>query len=81
MSVKRLRLAHNIGLAHDIAAIATELEKVESTILSVSASINRGPTPYLKKELLDNLDILISQRFDLIADLNDAIDMYNEYNE
>ena len=75
MSMNRLELAHNI------AVIATDLEKVESTIVSVSASINRGPTPYLKKELLDNLDILISQRSDLIADLNDAIDMYNEYNE
>ena len=75
MSMNRLELAHSI------AVIATDLEKVESTIVSVSASINRGPTPYLKKELLDNLDILISQRSDLIADLNDAIDMYNEYNE
>ena len=75
MSMNRLELAHNI------AVIATDLENVESTIVSVSASINRGPTPYLKKELLDNLDILISQRSDLIADLNDAIDMYNEYNE
>ena len=75
MSMNRLELAHSI------AVIATDLEKVESTIVSVSASINRGPTPYLKKELLDNLDILISQRSDLIADLNDAIDKYNEYNE
>ena len=75
MSMNRLELAHSI------AVIATDLEKVESTIVSVSASINRGPTPYLKKELLDNLDILISQRADLIADLNDAIDRYNEYNE
>ena len=75
MSMNRLELAHSI------AVIATDLEKVESTIVSVSASINRGPTQYLKKELLDNLDILISQRSDLIADLNDAIDMYNEYNE
>lgn len=75
MSMNRLELAHNI------AVIATDLENVESTIVSVSASINRGPTPYLKKELLDNLDILISQRSDLIADLNDAIDRYNEYNE
>ena len=75
MSMNRLELAHNI------AVIATDLENVESTIVSVSASINKGPTPYLKKELLDNLDILISQRSDLIADLNDAIDMYNEYNE
>lgn len=75
MSMNRLELVHNI------AVIATDLENVESTIVSVSASINRGPTPYLKKELLDNLDILISQRSDLIADLNDAIDRYNEYNE
>lgn len=75
MSVKRLRLAHNI------AAIATELEKVESTIVSVSASINRGPTPYLKKELLDNLDILISQRTSLIDDLNETLSSYNEHVE
>ena len=72
---------NRLELAHNIAVIATDLENVESTIVSVSASINRGPTPYLKKELLDNLDILISQRADLIADLNDAIDRYNEYNE
>ena len=72
---------NRLELVHNIAVIATDLENVESTIVSVSASINRGPTPYLKKELLDNLDILISQRSDLIADLNDAIDMYNEYNE
>ena len=75
MSMNRLELAHNI------AVIATDLENVESTIVSVSASINRSPTPYLKKELLDNLDILISQRSDLMADLNDSIDRYNEYNE
>ena len=75
MSMNRLELAHNITV------IATDLENVESTIVSVSASINRGPISYLKKELLDNLDILINQRSDLIADLNDAIDRYNEYNE
>ena len=75
MSMNRLELAHNITV------IATDLENVESTIVSVSSSINRGPTSYLKKELLDNLDILINQRSDLIADLNDAIDRYNEYNE
>ena len=78
MSMNRLELAHNI------AVIATDLENLESTIrllVSDSSSINRGPTPYLKKELSDNLDIFISQRSDLIADLNDAIDRYNEYNE
>ena len=73
MSMNRLELAHNI------AVIATDLENLESTI--VSAFINRCPTLYLKKKLLDNLDVLISQRSDLIADLNDAIDRYNEYNE
>lgn len=72
---------NRLELAHNIAVIATDLENVESTIVSVSASINRDPTPYLKKELSDNLDILISQRSDLIADLNDAINRYNEYNE
>ena len=75
MSMNRMELAHNI------AVISTDLENIESTIVSISASINEGPNSYLKKKLLDNLDILISQRSDLIADLNDAIDKYNEYNE
>ena len=74
MSVKRLELAHNITV------IAADLEKVESIIASVSACINRNSTSYLKK-LNNNLDNLISQRSDLIADLNDAIDRYNEYVE
>ena len=75
MSVKRLELAHNITV------IAADLEKVESIIASVSACINRNSTSYLKKKLNNNLDNLISQRADLIADLNDAIDRYNEYVE
>ena len=73
MSVKRLELAHNITV------IAADLEKVESIIASVSACINRNSTSYLEKKLNNNLDKLISQRSDLIADLNDAIDRYNEY--
>ena len=73
MSVKRLELAHNITV------IAADLEKVESFIASVSACINRNSTSYLEKKLNNNLDNLISQRSDLIADLNDAIDRYNEY--
>ncbi len=73
MSVKRLELAHNITV------IAADLEKVESIIASVSACINRNSTSYLEKKLNNNLDNLISQRSDLIADLNDAIDRYNEY--
>ena len=75
MSVKRLELAHNITV------IAADLEKVESIIASASACINRNSTSYLKKKLNNNLDKLISQRSDLIADLNDAIDRYNEYVE
>ena len=75
MNVKRLELAHNITV------IAADLEKVESIIASVSACINRNSTSYLKKKLNNNLDNLISQRADLIADLNDAIDRYNEYVE
>lgn len=75
MSVNRLELVHNI------AVIAADLEKVESIIASVSACINRNSTSYLKKKLNNNLDNLISQRSDLIADLNDAIDRYNEYVE
>ena len=75
MSVKRLELVHNITV------IAADLEKVESIIASASACINRNSTSYLKKKLNDNLDNLISQRSDLIADLNDAIDRYNEYVE
>ena len=73
MSVKRLELAHNITV------IAADLEKVESIIASVSACINRNSTSYLEKKMNNNLDNLISQRSDLIADLNDAIDRYNEY--
>ena len=75
MSVKRLELAHNITV------IAADLEKVESIIASVSACINRNSTSYLENKLNNNLDNLISQRSDLIADLNDAIDRYNEYVE
>lgn len=75
MNAKRLELIHNITV------IAADLEKVESIIASVSACINRNSTSYLKKKLNNNLDNLISQRSDLIADLNDAIDRYNEYVE
>ena len=75
MNAKRLELVHKITV------IATDLEKVESIIASVSACINRNSTSYLKKKLNNNLDNLISQRSDLIADLNDAIDRYNEYVE
>ena len=75
MSVNRLELVHNITV------IAADLEKVESIIASASACINRNSTSYLKKKLNNNLDNLISQRSDLIADLNDAIDRYNEYVE
>ena len=75
MNVKRLELAHNITV------IAADLEKVESIIASVSACINRNSTSYLEKKLNNNLDNLISQRSDLIADLNDTIDRYNEYVE
>ncbi len=75
MNAKRLELVHKITV------IAADLEKVESIIASVSACINRNSTSYLKKKLNNNLDNLISQRSDLIADLNDAIDRYNEYVE
>lgn len=75
MNAKRLELVHKITV------IAVDLEKVESIIASVSACINRNSTSYLKKKLNNNLDNLISQRSDLIADLNDAIDRYNEYVE
>lgn len=75
MNVNRLELVHKITV------IAADLEKVESIIASVSACINRNSTSYLKKKLNNNLDNLISQRSDLIADLNDAIDKYNEYVE
>lgn len=75
MNVNRLELAHKITV------IAADLEKVESIIASASACINRNSTSYLKKKLNNNLDNLISQRSDLIADLNDAIDRYNEYVE
>ena len=75
MSVKRLRLAHNI------AAIATELENVETSIVSVSACINAASTPYTytKKSLIDKLDTLISQRTSLIDDLNETLSSYNEH--
>lgn len=75
MNAKRLELVHNITV------ISADLEKVESIIASASACINRNSTSYLKKKLNNNLDNLISQRSDLIADLNDAIDRYNEYVE
>lgn len=75
MSVNRLELVHNI------AVIAADLEKVESIIASLSACINRNSTSYLKKKMNNNLDNLIGQRSDLMADLNDAIDRYNEYVE
>lgn len=75
MNAKRLELVHKITV------IAADLEKVESIIASVSACINRNSTSYLKKKLNNNLDNLISQRSDLIADLNDAIDRYSEYVE
>lgn len=75
MNAKRLELVHNITV------IAADLEKVESIIASASACINRNSTSYLKKKLNNNLDNLISQRSDLIADLNDAIDRYSEYVE
>ena len=75
MNVNRLELAHKITV------IAADLEKVESIIASASACINRNSTSYLKNKLYNNLDNLISQRSDLIADLNDAIDRYNEYVE
>ena len=73
MNAKRLELVHKITV------IAADLEKVESIIASVSACINRNSTSYLKNKMYNNLDNLISQRSDLIADLNDAIDRYNEY--
>ena len=75
MNAKRLELVHKITV------IAADLEKVESIIASLSACINRNSTSYLKKKMNNNLDNLISQRSDLIADLNDAIDRYNEYVE
>ena len=75
MNVNRLELAHKITV------IAADLEKVESIIASASACINRNSTSYLKNKLYNNLDNLISQRSDLIADLNDTIDRYNEYVE
>lgn len=75
MNAKRLELIHKITV------IAADLEKVESIIASASACINRNSTSYLKKKMNNNLDNLISQRSDLIADLNDAIDRYNEYVE
>ena len=75
MNAKRLELIHKITV------IAADLEKVESIIASLSACINRNSTSYLKKKMNNNLDNLISQRSDLMADLNDAIDRYNEYVE
>lgn len=75
MNAKRLELVHKITV------IAADLEKVESIIASLSACINRNSTSYLKNKMYNNLDNLISQRSDLIADLNDAIDRYNEYVE
>ena len=75
MNAKRLELVHKITV------IAADLEKVESIIASASACINRNSTSYLKNKMYNNLDNLISQRSDLIADLNDAIDRYNEYVE
>lgn len=75
MNVKRLTLAFNIS------SVATELEKVESDIVSFSTCIDGDSTPYLKKKLLDKLHNLINQRNDLISDLNKAIANYNEYVE
>ena len=75
MSIKRLRLAHNI------AAIATELENVETRIVSISSGIDGDCTPYLKKKFLEKLDSLIGQRTDLITDLNETLSSYNEYVE
>ena len=75
MNAKRLELVHKITV------IAADLEKVESIIASASACINRNSTSYLKNKMYNNLDNLISQRSDLIADLNDAIDRCNEYVE
>lgn len=75
MSVKRLRLAHNI------AAIATELENVETSIVSVTTCINETSSVYIKKILMDKLDNLISQRNNLINRLNEMLDDYNKYVE
>lgn len=75
MSIERLKLAHNL------ADIATELEKIESHIISISSCIDGDCTPYLKKKFLDKLDSLIGQRTGLITDLNEAITAYNEYVE
>ena len=75
MSIERLKLVHNL------AEIATELEKIESHIVSISSCIDGDCTPYLKKKLLEKLDSLIGQRADLITDLNEAITSYNEYVE
>lgn len=75
MNVKRLTLAFNIS------SIATELEKVESDIVSFSACINGDSTPYLKKKMLEKLNNRINQRADLISDLNEAVVNYIEYVE
>ena len=69
MSVKRLRLAHNI------AVIAKELEIIESNIISA----NTAPSQYTNNDFIDKLDNLISQRDDLIIDLNETLSSYNEY--
>ena len=71
MSVKRLRLAHNI------AVIAKELEIVESNIISA----NTTPSQYTNNDFIDKLDNLISQRANLIIDLNETLSSYNEYVE
>lgn len=71
MSVKRLRLAHNI------AVIAKELEIVESNIISA----NTTPSQYTNNDFIDKLDNLINQRANLIIDLNETLSSYNEYVE
>ena len=71
MSVKRLRLAHNI------AVIAKELEIIESNIISA----NTAPSQYTNNDFIDKLDNLISQRENLVIDLNKAIGSYNKHVE
>lgn len=71
MSVKRLRLAHNI------AVIVKELEIVESNIISA----NTTPSQYTNNDFIDKLDNLINQRANLIIDLNETLSSYNEYVE
>ena len=75
MNAKRLELVHKITV------IAADLEKVESIIASASACINRNSTSYLKNKMYNNLDNLISQRANLIIDLNESLSSYNEYVE